>query len=115
MGKPQPRVRATAPKQADPRDGGNVPPPVVKNPLAPPGASEKDHDALANSTDGTGANKPVRERKKIEDLVSVTVPQRFNLTLDHGVVVEYAAGIQDMPKSHAEHWYAKANGVETNE
>lgn len=46
-----------------------------------------------------------------EDIVMASVPKGFRLTLDTYREVVYEAGAQQMPRSHAEHWYAKANGV----
>jgi hypothetical protein len=43
--------------------------------------------------------------------VTVTVPKAFKLRTTHDHVVDYAAGICEMPVEHAEHWYSKANGV----
>jgi hypothetical protein len=45
------------------------------------------------------------------DTVFVHAPTGFNLTLDDGSIKHYDAGGQRMPRKHAEHWYAKANGV----
>ena len=45
-------------------------------------------------------------------MVTVTVPKAFKLRIDHHQVVEYKAGVQEMPLEHADHWYAKANKVE---
>lgn len=47
-----------------------------------------------------------------EGKVTVTVPKAFKLQSDLGAVHEYKAGVQEMDREHAEHWYAKANGVE---
>lgn len=43
--------------------------------------------------------------------VTAIIPKNFNLTLDDMTVVNYKAGTRDIPVEHAEHWYAKANGV----
>jgi hypothetical protein len=43
--------------------------------------------------------------------VTVTVPKAFKLRTTHDHVVDYAAGICEMPLEHAEHWYSVANGV----
>lgn len=45
------------------------------------------------------------------DTVTVTVPKAFKLMLDHFHVKEFKAGVQEMERAHAEHWYSKANGV----
>ena len=46
-----------------------------------------------------------------EEMVMATVTKAFRLTLDSYREVVYEPGVQEMPRSHAEHWYAKANGV----
>lgn len=43
--------------------------------------------------------------------VIATVLHAFTLTLNDGSSRRYEVGGQRMPKSHAEHWYAKAHGV----
>ena len=43
--------------------------------------------------------------------VTVTVPKAFKLRTTHDHIVDYAAGICEMPVEHAEHWYSVANGV----
>lgn len=88
-----------AKKPADPRDTGGALPPM-------PPASTKTDDM---------ETRPAKKKKRAEDLVSVTVPTAFQLTTDDGERVQYQSGIQDMPHSHAHHFYAKANGVEINE
>lgn len=45
------------------------------------------------------------------DVVTAHVPKGFNLTLDSGHTIRINAGTQEMPREHAEHYYAKANGV----
>lgn len=45
------------------------------------------------------------------DKVIVNVPKAFKLTLNNGVCVDYPMGAYGMQRTHAEHWYAKANGV----
>lgn len=47
-----------------------------------------------------------------EDMVTAIVPTSFQLTLDDHAHVKYEAGTQDMPRAHAEHWFAVAMGVE---
>jgi hypothetical protein len=44
---------------------------------------------------------------KKEELVSVTVHTAFNLTPDDGSErIRYETGVQDIPRSHADHWYS---------
>jgi len=50
-----------------------------------------------------------------DDLVTAVVPKAFRLTCDDGKVVEYQVGIQDMPTSHAKHWWSQAQGVTIKE
>ena len=47
-----------------------------------------------------------------DDLVTVTVQKAFVLTLDTHQKVPYGSGIQEMPREHADHWWAVANGVQ---
>jgi len=57
--------------------------------------------------------EPTQENEDpVEGEVLVTVPKAFRLTLDNHVVKEYRAGVQAMSKEHAEHWWAKSQGVE---
>lgn len=49
---------------------------------------------------------------EVLDMVTVTVPRAFKLALDHFHVKDFKAGVQQMERSHAEHWFAKNNGVE---
>lgn len=43
--------------------------------------------------------------------VIALVPKHLRLSLDDGNVVDYPAGTQDMPRSHAEHWFSIGQGV----
>lgn len=58
---------------------------------------------------------PVAQVEKVSaevvDMVTVTVPKPFILRVDNFTEKKYAAGVQEMERSHAEHWYAKAYGV----
>lgn len=85
-----------AKKAADPR--GSAPP-------APPEAETKPP---------TAEDDPKPRRRK-EELVSVTIPRAFRLAHDDGTHTQYEPGVQDIPKSHADHWYTKAHGVELND
>ena len=51
------------------------------------------------------------EAKAKLDLVDAIVPKAFKLTLDDHTHVNYEAGTQPMPRTHVEHWFAKAHGV----
>jgi hypothetical protein len=46
-----------------------------------------------------------------DEIVTAHVPRAFNLTTDDGHTLRISAGSQTMPRAHAEHFYAKANGV----
>lgn len=49
------------------------------------------------------------------DTVTVHVPKAFRLTLDAGHMIDVHAGTREMPREHAEHFYAVANGVTIKE
>lgn len=75
-------------------------------------------DPVAKSTqaqiegpvDAAQAAKAAKEEG--EEVVTVNVPRPFRLTLDNHHEVRYdQIGAVLMPRSHAEHWYAQANGV----
>lgn len=106
MGKPivkDPRANAAAPKPAA------APAPVLKTgEKAPDTVHTPSAAAPGPDTAATPAAAPARPRKRIEEeKVSVTVHTAFNLTPDHGPMVRYHTGTQDMPASHAHHFYAK--------
>jgi hypothetical protein len=47
------------------------------------------------------------------DEVTCLVPKNLRLHLDgNSAHIEIAAGMQSLPRAVAEHWYAKANGVQ---
>ena len=45
------------------------------------------------------------------DMVTVTVPRPFKLRVDNFREVTVPAGVQEMERELAEHWYSVANGV----
>ncbi len=45
-------------------------------------------------------------------MVTVFVPKAFVLNLDHFRKVSIPAGVQEMEKLWADHWWSKANKVE---
>lgn len=45
-----------------------------------------------------------------DKIVTVNIARNFILTQDDGREVRYQAGIDEMPLSHALHWFAKAAG-----
>lgn len=46
-----------------------------------------------------------------EEVVLMSVPKSFIFTDDGHRPFHYAAGAQEMPVSHSQHWYVKAQGV----
>jgi len=46
-----------------------------------------------------------------EKEVTVVVPFAYDLTLETGKPIRYEVGTQEMPLSHATHWYSRARGV----
>ena len=46
-----------------------------------------------------------------EEVVTVMVPKNFRFTDDLHRIHEYAAGVIEMPHSHSDHWFVKAQGV----
>lgn len=101
---------ATAAKKTDSKSA-----PARRAQLTPQAAG----DPVAAAAEALMAGKPsngaeiVQEAKEAgEEIVNVKVPQAFRLTLDSHHEIAYDAHTAKMPKAHAEHWYAKANGVE---
>jgi hypothetical protein len=78
--------------------------------------------AKVKSTDDTGESQAIKDaafnstQEQTEfdddDMVTAIIPKSFQLTLDNHAHVSYEAGTQDMPREHAEHWFAVAMGVE---
>lgn len=46
-----------------------------------------------------------------EELVRVVVPKAYKLTDDSHRIFDYGPHTREMPPTHANHWYSKANGV----
>ena len=67
----------------------------------------KQRAALQADTPFSSASVAAAEAEKVK----VKVPKAFRLTRDDGVLVEYPAGVYEMPETDAEHWWSKANGV----
>ena len=62
---------------------------------------------------GAGPNGIIEEIEEVlEEMVTAVVPRTYHLNLNHSHRVTYQAGTQEMPKSHAEHPWSKAHGVE---
>lgn len=53
----------------------------------------------------------VEVASELVDTVTVTVPRAFKLRVDNFHEYTFAAGIQEMERSLADHWYSVANGV----
>lgn len=101
--------KAPARATPDPRQSAKAQAPAAGTPLA--------NEGTHTSPEGKSADdaKLPKRTPAAQALVSVTVPQPFNLTRDDGSRVRYEAGVQDMHRDDAEHWYAQAHGVEKNE
>lgn len=105
----------TQPKLGSNVESGALP----ASPPTPTKESQYDHleHMPGNSAvlPGMGAEEPPK-RVKLRDvsMVKVHVPKTFHLTDEHGRHT-YLAGTPEMPKDHAEHWYAQAHGVEVKD
>jgi hypothetical protein len=105
---------AAAKKVAPPprRPTGDAPAPKPATQAAPPPAqtsSTDDSGEILETTDG--AKIQLEEKPADDDLVTVVVPRAFTLTRDDHTPVAFPAGIQEMPRAYAAHWYAQACGV----
>lgn len=71
--------------------------------------------ALKEKLESMGISPPGAGRVRVKptkvDTVVANVPKAFKLMDDDGRTHEYGPGQVVMTKEHAEHWYAKANGV----
>lgn len=76
-----------------------------------PAKPRKTVDPLAVMSRAVAGYQAGENPADAEPKVTVDVPRDFNLTDDGHLVTSYKAGRQKMPRSHAEHFYAKANGV----
>lgn len=78
-----------------------------------PQPNARTDDALQASTFGTRLELTAEEiaKENNESVVQVQVPNAFMLTDDQHRQIEYTPETDRMPKSHAEHWYSKAQGV----
>lgn len=90
-----------------------TPPAAGRRQLSP--AVTNDPVAAAATKQGEGvveaAQAAAEAKAQGEEVVTVNVPRAFRLTLDDRTEVAYHPGAAMMPISHAEHWYAQANGV----
>lgn len=67
-------------------------------------------DANAKRAAATTADSVVQSEQD-QDVVIVNVPRAFTLRLDNHTTKDIKAGTQRLPRSQAEHWYSKNNGV----
>lgn len=118
----QPAARGVDPRQDDDTDGdadrGNASttaaaPPTPTNESA---ATANDASTAAGNEGGAPPVDPaVVVRRRVigadQELVKVSVPRGFRVDDGTGVH-EYPAGTEQMPAEHADHWYAKAHGVQ---
>lgn len=72
-------------------------------------------DTVVTKVEAAVESAVAKVEAEVVDMVTVTVPRAFKLMLDHFHTKDFKAGIQEMERSHAEHWYAKASGVEIYE
>lgn len=52
-----------------------------------------------------------RASKRAGDQVTVIVPKAFTLTMDDHSSKSFEAGVQEMDRVDAEHWFSRAQGV----
>lgn len=78
-------------------------------PPAPPAATPLPDELV----DANGPQKQQLQPKPVvdEEKVTVVCPKQFTLTVAHGHEVVIPAGTQELPRSYAEHWYSKAQGL----
>lgn len=92
----------------------NATPPARRAQLNPQASDDPVAKASAAVTKGlqTSADAVKQAKEEGDDIVNVRVPQAFRLTDDNRVETQYTAETRTMPRSHAEHDYSVANGVE---
>lgn len=73
--------------------------------------TEKSEAEIAAELQASMAARLPEVTTTAEDAVRVTVPNSFFLRLDNHQLIAIKAGTQRLPRSQAEHTYAKANGV----
>lgn len=89
-------------------DNDNVPKP---NPQVSTIAAHAAPVAFGLAVKGFLAKELKKDKAYQADLVDVVVPRDFPLTLDDHTRVHVPAGFQSMPRTWADHWFARANGV----
>lgn len=89
-------------------------PPARRAQLNPQASGDPVAAASAATVKGpvTAVDAVAHAKEEGEDIVNVRVPQAFRLTTDDRVETQYTAETRHMPRSHAEHDYSVANGVE---
>jgi hypothetical protein len=75
-----------------------------------PLAADSVAKTTAVPTESTQTADQVAEANK-EDTVLANVEKPFKLTDNNHVVHNYVPGANKMPRSHAEHWFAKVHGT----
>jgi hypothetical protein len=80
-------------------------------------ATAKQYPAARRATTRDAEGDVAPRRKALVDevpdeLITVTVPKAYTLNADDGKVHQIPVGVQEMLRSHAEHWFSKAHGVE---
>ncbi len=94
---------------------GDVPVDQVLNATAPVGDYTSNTPTTGVVLDNArqSSRAVIEARARGEQVVTVMIPKDFTLHADNGVPYQYKAGIDEMPISHANHWWAKqSNGVE---
>lgn len=86
---------------------------------AAPPTPTRESAATANDAPGAGGDNAATARPRRTlltpesvKMVKVKVPKAFRLTDASGAEHHYDATTKEMSQEHAEHWYAKAHGVE---
>lgn len=93
-----------------------TPPPPAAAPVAAPAAPVAAPDVPPLPDELVDANGPQKQQlqpKPVvdDDMVTVVNAKQFMLTVAHGHEVVIPAGTQELPRSYAEHWYSKAQGL----
>ena len=94
-----------------------VPPQPAKRANDPRKSVNANSDEQATDSSDTIEVAPVlhkvraRLQEDTVDMVVAVIPQEFKLMDVGHQPTEYKAGTRNIPRAHAEHWYAIANGV----
>jgi hypothetical protein len=73
---------------------------------------DKIEEVVAAAESAPAPKAKAKEKAKEKSTMTVVVPKDFKLRVSHDSVVDYKAGVCEMPPEHATHWYSKANGVQ---